>query len=320
MCGPSHTAKDSEEEPVPMRKPITIYLWYDREAREATKFYTSIFQDSAIDHVVRLPDTPSGEAELVSFHIGDQPFMAISAGPLFRFNPAISIMVNFAPSRDPRAREHLDAAWAALTEGGKVLMPLDAYPFSPHYGWVEDRYGLSWQLILTNPEGEPRPYVLPYLLFTGAVHGKAEEAGEFYRSVFPGSRPGRIVRHPPGQQYEREGTVLFSDFRLGEQTWFVAMDSGYPHGFSFNESISFMVECRDQAEIDRYWEKLSAVPGAERCGWCKDRFGISWQIVPESLGQMMRDGSPEQIARLTQAMFPMKKLDLAELERAFHGK
>lgn len=111
---------------------------------------------------------------------------------------------------------------------------------------------------------------------------------------------------------------MFSDFRLGE-TWFVATDSGYPHGFAFNEAISLMVHCRDQAEIDRYWERLSSVPEAERCGWCKDRFGISWQIVPEALDEMMRRGSPEQIARLTQAMFPMKKLDLASLERAFHG-
>lgn len=299
-------------------RPITPHLWFDKEAREAAEFYASVFPDSGIDYLQTIPDTPSGDAESVSFHLGGQPFMAISAGPYFRFNPSISFMVNYDPSRDPKAREHLDAAWAALSEGGKALMPLDAYPFSPRYGWVEDRYGLSWQLILTNPEGDPRPFILPALLFTDAAYGKAEAAGEFYRSVFPGSQAGQLVRYPAGMEHDREGTVMFSDFRLGE-TWFVAMDSGYPHGFAFNEAISFMVHCRDQAEIDRYWERLSSVPEAEQCGWCKDRFGISWQIVPEAVDEMMRRGSPEQVRRLTKTMFPMKKLDLAALERAFQG-
>ena len=124
--------------------------------------------------------------------------MAISAGPLFKFNPSVSFFVNFDPSRDPQAREHLDATWAKLSEGGQALMPLDAYPFSPRFGWVQDRYGVSWQLILTDPSGEPRPAIMPSLMFTGEVCGKAEEAGAFYRSVFDGSRAGRLVRYPEG--------------------------------------------------------------------------------------------------------------------------
>jgi predicted 3-demethylubiquinone-9 3-methyltransferase (glyoxalase superfamily) len=300
---------------MPLVKPITPHLWFDTQAREAAGFYCSVFPGSRVESVTTLHDTPSGDCDVVSFNLCGQPFMAISAGPLFKFNPSVSFMVNFDPSRDPQAREHLDAAWAALIEGGQALMPLDAYPFSPRYGWVQDRYGLSWQLILTDPAGEPRPAIVPSLMFTGEAYGKAEEAGAFYRSVFEGSQVGQLVRYPAGMAPDREGTVMFSDFRL-DGTWFAAMDSGHDHGFGFNEAISFMVRCRDQAEIDRYWEHLSAVPESEQCGWCKDRFGVSWQVTPVVLDEVMTSGDAETVARVTQAFLPMKKFDVATIEAA----
>lgn len=298
-----------------LAKPITPHLWFATQAREAAAFYCSVFPDSRVESITTLRDTPSGDCDVVSFVLRGQPFMAISAGPLFNFNPSVSFMVNFDPSRDPQARERLDAAWAKLIDGGQALMPLDAYPFSPHYGWVQDRYGLSWQLILTDPAGEPRPDILPSLLFTGEVCGQAEQAGAFYRSVFPDSQAGQLVRWPGGMSPEREGTVMFSDFRL-DGAWFTAMDSAHEHGFRFNEAVSFMVHCRDQAEIDRFWEQLSAVPEAEQCGWCKDRFGLSWQITPVVLGEVMTSGDEAAIRRVTQAFLPMKKLDVAAIENA----
>ena len=111
---------------------------------------------------------------------------------------------------------------------------------------------------------------------------------------------------------------MFTDFMLAGQ-WFAAMDSAREHKFKFNEAISFMVNCDTQEEIDYYWEKLSAVTEAEQCGWLKDKFGLSWQIVPTELGEMMRNGTPEQIARVTQAFLKMKKFDLAELRKAYRG-
>lgn len=299
-------------------QPITPHLWFDHQAREAARFYCSVFPDAGIDHEGQVRNTPSGDCDIVSFHLAGQPFMAISAGPRFRLSPAISFLVNFDPSRDAQARQALDAAWAQLIEGGQALMPLDAYPFSPRYGWVQDRYGLSWQLILTDSAGEPRPVITPSLLFTGDVCGRAEEAGAFYRSVFEDSRAGQLVRYPAGMAPEREGTVMFSDFRLGP-TWMAAMDSAQAHGFGFNEAVSFVVPCRDQAQIDRYWAQLSAVPEAEACGWCKDRFGVSWQIDPAELGQMMRSPDQAAVDRVTQAFLPMKKLDLATLRAAFQA-
>lgn len=296
-------------------KPITPHLWFDTQAREAAAFYCSVFPESYLESVVRLRDTPSGDCDVVTFVLNGQPFMAISAGPVFTFNPSVSFIVNHDPSRDPRARERLDAAWAKLIDGGQALMPLDEYPFSKRYGWLQDRYGLSWQLILSDPAGEPRPFIVPSLMFTGAACGKAEEAGAFYRSVFDGSREGRIARYPEGVAPDKPGTVMFSDFRLDE-TWFAAMDSARNHGFGFNEAVSFVVTCRDQAEIDRYWAQLSSVPEAEQCGWCKDRYGVSWQITPAVLDAYMTSGDEALVDRVMRAFLDMRKLDVARIEAA----
>ncbi|MDQ8051317.1 VOC family protein [Luteibacter sp.] len=296
-------------------KPITPHLWFDKQAREAAEFYCSVFPDSAIDYVTRLRNTPSGDCDVVAFTVQGQPFLAISAGPLFTFNPSVSFFVNFDPSRDPDARAKLDRLWEALGEGGQALMPLDSYPFSDRYGWLQDRYGVSWQLILKQAGSDPRPAIVPALMFTGDAYGQAEAAGAFYRSVFDDSRAGQLVKYPAGMPQDREGTVMLSDFRLGE-TWFVTMDSGHPHGFGFNEAISFVVTCRDQAEIDRYWAQLSSVPEAEQCGWCKDRFGLSWQVTPQRMDEILQGGDPAVIDRVTQAFLPMHKLDLATIEAA----
>ena len=298
-------------------QPITPHLWFDTQAREAAAFYCSVFPDSKVDSVVTLHDTPSGDCDVVKFSLQGQPFMAISAGPHFKFTPAISFLVNFDPTRDPDARDRLDALWNALIDGGEAMMPLQEYPFSKRYGWVRDRYGLSWQLILT--DGTPRPAIVPALMFTGEAYGRAEEAGAFYRSVFDGSRAGTLAKYPAGMEPDREGTVMFSDFRLGDSNWFAAMDSGHAHGFGFNEAISFVVVCRDQAEIDRYWVQLSSVPEAEQCGWCKDRFGVSWQVSAKVLEDLMTSGDQAKVDRVVQAFLPMHKIDVAAIEAAAAG-
>ncbi len=299
-----------------LKTKIVPHLWYDKEAKEAAEFYCSIFADSKVTNITTLHDTPSGDCDIVSFELNGQPFMAISAGPLFKLNPSISFFVNFDPSRDKNARKNLDAAWEKLSQGGTALMPLDKYPFSERYGWIQDKYGLTWQLILTNPEGEERPFIVPSLMFVGAVCGKAEEATDFYLSVFKNTKRGIIARYPEGMAPSKEGTIMFTDFML-ENQWFAAMDSAGEHKFAFNEAISLMVYCDDQKEIDDYWEKLSAVPEAEQCGWLKDKYGLSWQIVPVGMDEMMREGTKEQIARLTQVFLSMKKFNLAELQKAY---
>jgi predicted 3-demethylubiquinone-9 3-methyltransferase (glyoxalase superfamily) len=300
------------------KQKIVPHLWFDKEAKEAAAFYGAAFPDSRITNITTLHNTPSGDCDVVSFTVCGQPFMAISAGPLFKFNPSISFFVNFDPSQDADAQTRIDAVWVKLVADGKVLMPLDKYPFSERYGWVEDKYGLSWQLILTNPAGERRPVIAPSLLFVGDVYGKAEEASDFYISVFNDAKRGTLVRYPAGMEPDKEGAVMFTDFML-EGQWFAAMDSAREHNFAFNEAVSFMVYCKDQREIDYYWEKLSAVPQAEQCGWLKDKYGISWQIVPAAMDQMMQDPDPARVSRVTEAFLKMKKFDLATLQRAYDG-
>jgi predicted 3-demethylubiquinone-9 3-methyltransferase (glyoxalase superfamily) len=298
---------------------ITPHLWFDKEAWEAAEFYCSVFPHSKVTNITTLHNTPSGDCDVVSFTLADQPFMAISAGPLFKFNPSISFILSFDPSRDENARKNLDATWAKLSEHGTVLMPLDKYPFSDRYGWIQDKYGLSWQVILSNREGEQRPFIVPSLMFVGSVCGKAEEALEFYQSVFRDSQPGQLARYPKGMAPDKEGTIMFSDFAI-ENQWFAAMDSAREHNFNFNEAISFIIRCATQEEIDSYWKKLSADPKAEQCGWCKDKFGVSWQVQPTILNEIMNNGTSEQIDRVTQAFLPMKKFDITALKQAYEGK
>jgi predicted 3-demethylubiquinone-9 3-methyltransferase (glyoxalase superfamily) len=297
---------------------IVPHLWFDKEAKEAATFYTTVFPDSKVTHTSVITDTPSGDCDVVMFEIWGMEFQAISAGPYFKFNPSLSFMVNFDPSQDEEAATRIDEIWKKLSEGGKVLMELGEYPFSKRYGWIEDKFGLSWQLILTDPNGEQRPPIIPALMFNGDVYGKAEEASSFYLSVFKNSKRGLVAYYPGGMEHDKEGTVMFTDFKL-EDVWFAAMDSGYEHGFGFNESVSFMVKCDTQEEIDYFSEKLSAVPEAEQCGWLKDMYGVSWQIVPTVMDQMYASGDQEAINRVTQAFLPMKRFDIAKLQAAYEG-
>jgi predicted 3-demethylubiquinone-9 3-methyltransferase (glyoxalase superfamily) len=300
---------------------IVPHLWFESQAKEASEFYAEVFgKGSKVTSVATLYDTPSGDVETVSFEVWGYKFMAISAGPLFKFNPSISFIVNFDPSQDRGARKRIDQIWKKLSEGGKALMPLDKYDFSERFGWVVDRYGLSWQLIYTNPEGEERPLIIPSMLFVTDKGERAEEATNFYLSVFKNTKRGAIARYPAGMAPNKEGSIMFTDFKL-EGQWFAAMDgSSQMHKFGFNEAVSLMVYCKDQKEIDYYWEKLSAVPESEQCGWLKDKHGVSWQIVPERMDEMMSKGTPDQVKKVTEAFLKMKKFDLAELERAFKGE
>ena len=298
---------------------IVPHLWFDKEAKEAAEFYVSAFGNgSEVKHVSTLHNTPSGDCDIVSFDLCGYSFMSISAGPLFKINPCISFMLNFDPSKDNNARKNLDALWEKLSKGGTPLMPIDKYPFSNRYGWIQDKYGVSWQLILTKPEGEPRPFVIPSLMFTGDRTGQAGEAIDFYVSLFKDSKRGFSAPYPPGAAPEKDAKLMFAEFML-ERQWFTAMDSGHMHTFDFNEAISLMVHCKDQKEIDDYWGKLSAVPESEQCGWLKDKYGVSWQIVPADLDAMMR-GDQEQVDRVTQAFLKMKKFDLAALKKAAERK
>ena len=304
---------------------IIPHLWFNTEAKEAAHFYTSVFPESKITHSSVIKNTPSGDCDILGFELWNHKFMAISAGPYFTINPSVSFIVNFDPlffgSSEQAAREKIDEVWSKLIDGGTALMPINEYPFSKRFGWVKDKYGVSWQLMLTNPAGEPRPAIIPSLMFVQENCGKAEAAINFYLSVFKNSKLGNLRRYPENSDpnnVDAEGTVMFADFML-EGSWFAAMDSGHNHNFKFNEAISFLVSCNNQAEIDYFWEKISAVPQAEQCGWCKDKYGVSWQITSADMQEMMSKGTQEQVNRVTKAFMPMKKIDVAKIQEAYEG-
>lgn len=277
-------------------KAIIPHLWFDTQAVEAVEFYCSLFPKSKVLSRSVIEGTPSGDCDYLIFEVWGQRFEATNAGSQCLLNPSISMMVNFdllfykeQENPEKAARDELNKIWKRLIEGGEALMELGEYDFSPFYGWVKDRYGMTWQLILTDPGGDPRPPIMPSMLFVGNICGKAEEAGSFYRTIFSSSEKGLLVRYPSGMEPDKEGTVMFSDIKLGE-SWITVSDSAYDHLFEFNEALSFIISCKNQVEIDYFWNKLSAVPEAEQCGCFKDKFGVFWQIVPQDLDRLMNDG------------------------------
>lgn len=295
---------------------ITPNLWFDNQAEEAAAYYVSLFDQAASGsaaHYGQAAAEVSGQAEgsvlTVPFTLKGLQFVALNGGPHFTFNPSISFFVHC----DNEAE--VDALFEGLSAGGAVLMPLQAYPFSEKFAWVQDRYGLTWQLNL-NPAGGGA--IVPAMLFTGAQCGRAEEAIALYTNLFDDSAVDAMQYYGPDAAPEREGTVLHAVFRLAGQP-FSAQDSNLEHGFAFNEAISFIVDCRDQAEVDYFWDTLAAGGEIQQCGWLKDKFGVSWQIIPRRLPELLGAADREKAERATQAMLQMKKIDVAALERAFAG-
>ncbi len=288
---------------------ITPHLWFDKEAGEAAKFYVSVFKGSRINNATKLQNTPSGNVDILTIELFGQEFTLISAGPYFKFNPSISFLVAC------NTMGEVDGLWRKLSEGGTALMQLGAYPFSEKYGWIQDKFGLSWQIMFFS-DGALRQRITPTLMFVGKQCGKAGEAIRFYSSVFRNAKVGDILRYGRDEAPDKEGTVKHAAFTLEGQE-FAAMDSAQKHNFAFNEAISFIVHCKTQAEIDYYWKKLSADPSAEQCGWLKDKYGVSWQIVPTVLDKMTQDKDKKKVAKVTEAFLKMKKFNIEGLKKAY---
>ncbi len=289
---------------------IVPHLWFDTEAVEAAQLYAELFPDSKVHYTNVMEQTPSDGVEQVDFEIMGYQFMALSAGPYVTKNPSVSFTVSFTAEEQEKFRR----IWETLADGGKVLMPFEKYDYSELYGWLEDKYGVSWQFYQSDET--PASRVIASLMFINENLGKAEEAMRFYTGVFHHSEVGEIYYYPGNEGSEKH--VSHGTFSL-ENLDFIAMDSAEVHDFNFSEGVSLIVKCDDQDEIDYYWEKLSHVPEAEECGWLKDQYGLSWQIVPKVMDDMVEQGTREQMRRVTSAFLKMKKFDVEALEAAYRG-
>lgn len=279
-----------------MQNKIYPCLWFDGNAKEAAEFYTSVFDNSEIT-----AESPM----VVTFEAAHQKFMCLNGGPHFTINPSISFFIVC------ETEEETDRTWRSLSKSGTVLMALDKYDWSPKYGWVQDRFGVSWQ-IAWGKISEVGQKFTPSFLFTGSQNGKAEQAIRFYTSVFENSDIVGIMRYNK-EQSEVEGNIAHAQFHLNGQV-FMAMDSSFDHQFGFNEGISLVIDCENQEQIDYYWNKLTQGGEESQCGWLKDQFGVSWQVVPAILEELMND--PARSQRVIDAFLQMKKFDIEKLVTA----
>ncbi len=301
---------------------IVPCIWFDDQAQEAATFYARTLpggRTNAASHYPETAENPSGKPRgsllTAEFEVAGQRFTALNGGPMFVLNPSISFFIQVGTT------EEVDHLFAALAEGGEALIPIDSYPWSERYAWVKDRFGVSWQPIKTNgAQGAPgggAATIAPCLMFAGKQHGRAEEAMRFYAGVFPDGRIETVERYsgdegPPG-------TVKHGRFRLAGQEM-VAMDSHVAHDTTFNEALSLMVMCKDQDEVDRYRDALGEGGEHGPCGWLKDRFGLSWQVVPSMIGQWLTSKDSAARDRAFGAVMQMSKLDIAAIQRAFAGR
>lgn len=277
-------------------------LWLDNQAQEAAKFYTTVFEKGAINDTQYYLDDlhkPKGSVLTVDLTLANQRFILLNGGSDFKITPAISFFV------DCETKEELEALWHALLEGGFALMPLQTYPFSEYFGWVQDRFGVTWQLALSNIPQR----ISPAVMFANEKFGQAKQAMTQWLSLFP--RSEILLEVPDGENLQQ---ALFT---LNDMP-FRVMDSPGKHDFGFTMGISFCVDCEDQAEIDYLWENLTQDGKEWDCGWLEDRYGVAWQIEPANWVHLVDTSHPERAQAVTNELYKMKKIDIARLEAVYN--
>lgn len=281
-----------------MKKQITPCLWFDGNGREAAAFYCENFRGARI----------TAESMMVTeFDVAGQKFICLDGGPQFKPNPSISFFYIC------ETEEETDLLWKALTKDGEIMMAMEAYPWSKKYGWVQDKYGISWQVALGKLSDTGGHRITPAFLFTGNQYGRAEEAINHYSEVFDGFKLDGILRYGPNEGPDREGLVKHAQFDLEGQKFMITESAG-EHPFTFSEGISLTLYCDTQEEIDHYWNALTEGGKESMCGWLADRFGVWWQVIPSVLGKLMSD--PDKAQKAANAFMQMRKFNIEQLMQA----
>jgi len=287
-----------------MSNDIFPCLWHDEDAKQAAEFYCKVFNGTIT------ADTPV----VLNIDLFGQKIMLLNGGPHFEKNASVSFTVICETENE------VQKYWDQLEEGGMVLMALDSYPWSKKYGWVRDKFGLTWQLYLGEKQSEQK--IIPTLMFIHQNNGKAVEAMELYTQIFPNSKIGSVLKYGEGvgdENHEVPENVQHAHFEIDGYSFF-CMDNSYDHKFDFNEGISMVIMTNDQNQTDYLWNSLTSDGGKESmCGWLKDKFGFSWQIVPKKLIELMNDRDQEKAQKVVQAMMKMQKIIIKDLENAYNS-
>lgn len=281
-----------------MKEKITPCLWFNGQAKEAAALYCSVFANARITE-----QSPF----VTGIDASGQSITLLDGGPKYKPNPSISFYYICEKPED------IDRIWNAFSKGGQVMMHLEKYSWSEKYGWITDKYGISWQLAL-GKISDLGQRITPCLMFTGKQYGRAEDAITFYTSIFEGSKVEGILRYGSNELPDKEGKVKHAQIVIHDQK-FMLMESAQQHDFTFSEGVSLTIHCETQEEIDYYWQKLTERGGAESmCGWLKDKFGVSWQVIPTILSKIMSD--PAKAGKAAQAFMSMRKLNIEQIVQA----
>ncbi len=284
-------------------------LWFDSEGEEAVKFYTSLFEKSSIKDVIpygkegfEYHHKPEGSPMTIEFELNGQSFIALNGGPDFKHNESVSLFVYCA------TEDRINFLYDKLKESGSILMPLDKYEWSTKYAWVKDQFGVSWQLDIEDVKSDQK--IIPSLLFVNDKYKAIHDAISLYTSIFPNSE---ILERIPANQFDvnAKDYIAFAQLSLNGYLFNLMSGGEIQHNFDFNEAFSFIVNCESQDQIDYYWEKLTSDGIEIQCGWLKDKFGVSWQVVPDFLNSLLKN--PQKRDSVMKSILEMKKIEIEKL-------
>jgi predicted 3-demethylubiquinone-9 3-methyltransferase (glyoxalase superfamily) len=285
---------------LPMPHKITPFIRCNSEAKQQAEFYCDIFPDAHITDTNPIVTT---------FEIFWSSLATINGGehPGGKLNPSISFSLWITDADETKRIRDL------LADGGSVMMPFQEYERSPAYGWCNDTYGVSRQVMYDNRPESTANALVPSLMYTGANNGKTAEAMEFYTKIFPSSKIDFTRPYGENAMGENPTHLNHAEFKLVNQQ-FIAMDSGMDHAFTFNDGISLSVSCANQTEVDTYRNALIADWGQEvQCGRCKDKYGVSRQIIPVQLQEALSQSDTDKSTYAMDAMLKMKKIIITDL-------
>lgn len=279
-----------------MKEKITPCIWFNGGAGDAGKLYCAAFKSARIT---------SQSPFVTGIEVAGQSFTLLDGGPQYKPNASISFYVGC------ESKDEFDQAWKALTASGRVVAAPSQTSWSERYGYVIDAYDVSWQLGVQRA-GDVQQKITPYLMFTGNEYGHAEEAMNLYATVFNASMPEGIIRYGDQDAPDTPGYVRHAELEFKNRRFMFADIAS--DVVPFTEGVSLTIHCENQEEVDYYWYKLVEGGKESRCGWLKDRFGVSWQIVPTILTKLMSD--PAKAGKAAKAFMTMRKLDIEQIVQA----